>query len=674
MDESIKDSQNIFVRTSNVRYQITSAKYNENNLISFQYDSRSVHPNEGSIHSASESRSELLSSDASRNIITFPIYFSKTYITGEVHPSMPHIVLKEIAFENDIILSLERVKNDVKYWAKMFKKIVNIKPRIIEDIKFDRFKIISIVNPFELNWTDESLERSLEHLIEDHQDLVEDYLTQTALAVGLQTNENPKSFNECKLYSICQKKKIQVPLDASIEDMYFLLKREKERETEREKERETEREIEREKEREIEREEKNRGKTLDDSETRENFNIFSEITNLQNEADLLSDIEYLRKMFQPKNNVQAIIIGALVFNKDFSKYSNPLDEFYFTSRSKKPIPFHFRNPNFTDLNMYFNPYLPRNAYSSEILDHHISLFSYQESDFFPLSSYFILQELHLENNFYLGFHPNIKNVETPIHLDMIDSLKSEEIVCFGVREEFLNAATWRELKDCFENTKMFTNPFEKKRIFSKDQIDRLYKLGRWILSSHENIASAQKHKYLFETYSPEILTEIKECLFVINQIKLIDSHNFEFLKDKVLIFNSRSPKEKDIILSGFEKLFELSMFMRGWNKSNELPIEHSYTTDTEESQKRIIECIFELDEINKNTHDFIYGLPLMLWKGEFVQSLTIEQGLSIGDRIDIVKRGETDGIYSCVRMTSNVLGSSYYFYCNYFNITNPKSN
>jgi hypothetical protein len=568
------------------------------------------------------------------NVPFLPLCFSKTRIIGGLHPSVPYVVLREIAFEKDIILSLERIKNDVRYWAKMFKKIVNIKPKVITDIKSDRSKIISIVNPFESNWTDESLQKSLEHLVKDHSG---DVIQKSCL--GLQTKENPESFNACKLYSMCKKRKIQVPLDASIEDMFSFL---------------------------------SDVVPLSDIVPRvplsdiRSFDIYSEFDNLKKEADLFSEIEYLRKMIQPKTNVQAIVIGALVFNKDYSKYTHPLNEFYHNTK-----PLMHRNPMYTDLNMYFNPYLPRNAYSEEILEHHISLFSYQDFDFHSLSNYEILQELHLEDNLHLGYHLNIRNTESPIHLDEIDDLKNEKIICFGVRGESLAVTSWRELKDCFENTKMFTNPFEKKRIFSKQQIERLYKLGTWILSPSE------KHKYLFETFSPETLSEIKDFLFVVNQIKITDGYNFAFLKDKISIFNSRSPKQKDAILSGLEKLFELTMFMRGWNNMKEdasslaLPIEHSYTTETEESQRRIIECIFELDEINKNTLNFIYSLPLMTWKGVFIQSTTEEQGLIIGDRIDIVKKGETEGVYSCVRMSSNVLGASYCFYCSAFNV-NPK--
>ena len=56
------------------------------------------------------------------------------------------------------------------------------------------------------------------------------------------------------------------------------------------------------------------------------------------------------------------------------------------------------------------------------------------------------------------------------------------------------------------------------------------------------------------------------------------------------------------------------------------------------------------------------------WKNEFVKCQATDQGLTIGDRITIVKNGESDNINSCIRMTSNVLGASYCFYCKLFKI------
>lgn len=402
------------------------------------------------------------------------------------------------------------------------------------------------------------------------------------------------------------------------------------------------------------------------------FDIYKHLEALKNESNLLSDINYLYKITEPTNNLQAIIIGSILYQKDFSKYIDPLREFrrYKSQLPTSPQDFQMWNienvnPHYSDLNLYFNPYLPQNAYSSDLLQQHLALFSYNTFEYDSISQYEILQEMHLEENFHIGFHPNIVNSETPVLLESLYDLKNEDMVCFGVKDEILKTTTWRELKELFEKMNMFVNPFEKKKVFTKDQIERLLRIGRWILNNC-NFSFDTKYKYLFEKYDKKTIEEIQGCCDVIENLKFMHQANFEFLNNVIQQFNNKTSYKKDKIRDGINKLYEATMFMRGWNGHNELPIENAHSTESESVQKRILESIFELDEINELTNNFIYSLPLMIWKNEFVQSVLEEQGLTIGERIELVKKGESVGIYSCVRMTSNVLGSSYCFYCRLF--------
>lgn len=617
----------------------------------------------------------------------FPVNFSKIVITGSLHPSMPYIVLKELAFEMGLVVSVERLKKDVKYWAKIFKKLTKLEAKSITSFESDRDTIISIVNPLENDWTDKNLLEAFRHMIYY---VFLDSITENDLEkIGPPTNENPVTSNGCNMYSYCKKNGISVPLDASYQDMKILIEHFEEYKKKCLLDAETltsvsiQEEV-------ISQQESpkpeldtisedkspclNLQSPIPSPRKQSNFHIFAEIENLKSEANLLSDIQYLYQIVEPQNNLQAIIIGALTLSKDFSKYVDPLREF---RRWKINLPMSFHdiqlkpvekiNPYYTDLNLYFNPYLPKNAYSNDMLNQHLALFSFLTFEYDGLSSYEILQELHLEENFHIGFHPNIINAETPVDLEPIDGLSNGDILCFGVREEILQATTWKELKEIFYNMNMFVNPFEKKRVFTKEQIERLSRIGRWILNNiHFSIHS--KFKYLFQEYSTSTIENIKDCLDVIDHLRFVHQSNFDFITKMINEFNNKSQKQKDEILSGIEKLFEVTMLMRGWNKYNAYPIENSYPTDSETCLQRIIESIFELDEINDRTKDFIYKLPLMIWKNEFIQSVLEEQGLTIGDRIKIVKKGETDGVYSCVRMTSNVLGSSYCFYCRIFKL------
>jgi hypothetical protein len=614
-----------------------------------------------------------------------PVNFSKILITGKLNPSMPYIVLRELAFELGIIVSVDKLREDVKYWAKIFKKLTKLEPFTIVNYQQDKETIVNIVNPT-CSWDLDSLKKALEHMIffcftlanKDFQEI--EY-------VGIQSYENICSYNSCMLYSICRENNIFTPLDSSYDDLKILVEefykiKNSEQEEDlfsiSEKSKTYESSI-------LEQDMSSVDLQLDLSPILPNspkqviqnyFDLYSETENLKSEANLLSDLNYVYKFVEPVNDIQAIVIGSLLFSKDFSKFQNPLREFkrwklnLETSQNELLLKLVEKiNPLFNDLNLYFNPYLPKNAYQNSILDHHISLFSFPMFEYENASSYEILQELHLEENFHIGYLPNILNSETPVLLEQIDTLENGDIVCFGVKEECLQATTWKELKDIFTNMNMFINPFEKKRVFTKNQIERLSKIGRWILHNiHFSIH--HKFKYLFENYSNSTIKDISDCLDVMDQIKFFHEGNFSFLESLMIEFNNKSKPEKEEVIFGIHKLFEITMYMRGWNGISEnYPIQNApYPNDQNAQEKRILENIFILDEINHKTNNFIYKLPLMIWKNEFVQSVLEEQGLTIGDRIKIVKSGESEGVHSCVRMSSNVIGSSYCFYCRTFKI------
>lgn len=619
-----------------------------------------------------------------------PSYFSKILITGNLNPSIPYIVLKELAFEMGLLVSVERLENDVKYWAKIFKKLTKLEPQKITDYEKDHDLLIQMINPLESKWENENLKNAyiflnlfIEFLKGNQNDQTFNF---SFMKAELQSNKNPCSFNACILYALCKSKNIIIPLNASYQDMESLMIQYDQQKQSEEIDTITVGSIDFHSEASPElfsplaiSQEYNSPvanspvKCIEGRlEDKGLFQIYTEIENLESESSLFTDINYVLDLVEPKNNIQAVILGSLLFNKDFTKYIEPLREFRrhkmnlgVSVSDVKMNHIEKMNPMINELYLYFNPYIPRNAYKLDVMDHHLQMFSYLPSEYIGTTSYQILQELHLQENFHLGFHFNIINVETPVLLDRIDDLQNFDLVCFGVRDEVLQATSWKELKDIFQNMMMFVNPFEKKRVFTKEQIERLLRLGKWILNSNHF-----RFRYLFENISERTMQDIKECIETIEQIQFMQQTDFYFLTNIKHEYEVKTMKEKDLILLAFEKLFLLTMFMRGWDgKTDDLPIHHApYPTNTPELEKKILECIFELDEINVKTKNFIYKLPLMIWKNEFVQSVLEEQGLTIGDRIKIVKNGETDGVHSCVRMTSNVFGSSYCFYCKVFKI------
>jgi hypothetical protein len=647
---------------------------------------------------------------------------SKILITGPLNPNMPFIVIKELALECGILVSLDKLENNPLYYAKVYAKLAKFYPPLICEIENndDFEKACNFVNPL-VDWEKKDLTvamnylKSFYHTYKSPKQIYDCDLNTT----GLQTPNNLYLINACVLYGCTRYFQIPLHLNISYNDLKNIVQRiikthhpckilniqileyysdlDEKQEPVLEKEEliqtktiigsPTDNEVvqesasedeEEDKEEDIQEEEvKVKEDTEDATEevteeaTEENkFDYFEQFDSIQRIGDLFEDITYLQNNFYPKSNEQAIVAGALVFLVDLTKCENPLKEYkrIFHSRpmyQDKWRSYQEKNINILDLNIYFNPYLPVKLYHPELLNKHLELFTYPSYDYIGMEPYEILQELYLEEHFHIGWFPLIRNKETPILLDEINHLENNEIVCFGsIFENYLYATTWKELTELFKQTKLFTNPFSKNILFHKDKISRLYKLGKWILHPPFD------DKYLFENYTESQKYDIENCLEIIDNI-IFESRleSDGFLKYKQA-FNSSPQESKILFKKAIEKLFEVSMTMRGWNGDYDylFPISNVPYSDPLQTEKKTIEKIFELDQVNQDLEGIFYSFPLILWKNEFIKSVLDEQGLTIGQRINMVKNGENSEISSCIRLTSNVLGSTYCFYCKLFDL------
>jgi hypothetical protein len=700
-----------------------------------------------------------------------PFLLSKIFITGPLIPTMPYIVLRELALECGVIVSLERMKNDPLYYAKVYAKIAKFKPPLLTDIGIQKDICVHFVNPM-VEWDEISLKKATNFLhgfyhlyqLDNQKDLK--YMLYSTITLA--TPDYVYQLNSCILYAFCRFHKIQIPLESSYDEIQskvwthyyptnphtfsinlsmdehiknnyekefkfqdeneeFKIKvrvrypneEEKQKEqvkvyvedSEQEKKEERENvenqvysenwfqqkliELEEVKEDQSEKGEKgekgegegegefdgNRDSDGDrdgegdgdregDGEAEDDvFDFYEKFEEIKVIGNLFQDIGYLQNNFYPTTDTQAVVAGAIVYLTDLSFFSNPLVEFKQIRKGKNFKnkvwkEYQTINPNLLDLNLYFNPYLPEYFYIEQTLEHHLNLFSFPVYDFVAMDSYEILQELYLKETFHLGWHPNIVSKETPIFLETVNELEMEEILVFGsLYEKNLSFTTWRELTEIFSKTNTFTNPFELNSVLDIHKIHRLVKLGNFILSPPFD------YQYLFKNYHLVIQEQIKKCLEKIDEIlfqQRIESEGFSEYK----IIYHQSPEELKIIFQNtLDQLFSVCMYMRGWKgKKDPYPIQVVPYADNDETEKNTIESLFVLDEWNEKTSGVFYEFPLILWKNEFVKSALDEQGLTIGQRIKMVKNGENSTISSCIRMSSNVLGSTYCFYCKLFDI------
>lgn len=148
------------------------------------------------------------------------------------------------------------------------------------------------------------------------------------------------------------------------------------------------------------------------------------------------------------------------------------------------------------------------------------------------------------------------------------------------------------------------------------------------------------------------VNSLKNICIKNNKIVLLNLIN-EIEKNRIIL----NIPEKDILFS----LLDLSFFMRGRGV-----VENFYPLKTSE-------CTFEdletheklLNEVMSGLNDCVYNLdlPLLLYDKKteiFTPVSNNEQGLTIGERLRIVR--ERESVYSCVRISSNFILSSVYYY------------
>ena len=126
------------------------------------------------------------------------------------------------------------------------------------------------------------------------------------------------------------------------------------------------------------------------------------------------------------------------------------------------------------------------------------------------------------------------------------------------------------------------------------------------------------------------------------------------------------------------------MYMRGWLGEGPYPLNRDDTLVSNDEQPNvdlrvtgsIIQLESMLDQANMydNIGDIIKELPLIFYHNrsqELLPSTDEEEGLTIMERINIVKGGEEYPLQSCIRMSSNRFGATAYYYMRFLGLPSP---
>lgn len=368
-------------------------------------------------------------------------------------------------------------------------------------------------------------------------------------------------------------------------------------------------------------------------------------------SSMIDNKNCLMRMVTPTSTEGAIALAAKRYALDISSSSDPLSEYMNLSMGEirssalkdynpldKEIEKWFkRNPKIYSLNYYFNPRLPKNLYDMKNLK--ILAEQYRKTE----DPYGDMTVAHFTSNFYQGDHPYIKNRETLVNLDDVDTVTSTSIISYGIMSDgVLRALTFDEMRTSLINYGNFTNPFDTNSLLTEDNIRTLKSICEAEVDGNlgEPLEDYESRQRLLDTI---INLEYK--------LKTQDIHTLNFVEEYKS--SNRKGEYRDILI----KLLNLAMYMRGWKGlGSPYPLSDTYNNENETLER--VSCFLqEFKQLESDVKDKIMSLPLLEYKdGSYLPSVDETKGITVGDRIRILT--EYDNINSCIRMSSNWLCAS----------------
>jgi hypothetical protein len=381
-----------------------------------------------------------------------------------------------------------------------------------------------------------------------------------------------------------------------------------------------------------------------------------------------TDINYLILTIQPRNHFEAIVLAAMIYEINITESRFPLLEFEELNEVKNidlyiPVDSIFRkkymyNKSWYMINHHWCPELSF-IYSKKDLLNFCSEEGYSPDDFRNFDPNNLLHMSRISSNIYLG--KNVYNLDqefTPIHMHALTELNNTNCLTFGIVSDLTTLKTFSidEICDTLINYKNYLNPDNLKERLPEKVIKKLHHIANQL----NNV-------------------ELLKAISVVEKWKQYSNEFSESLRELY-------KKNNKIVTEFLTKVLECGMYMRGWKVVNEeskgvplYPLSEDQTKlMNSDFQFKIEEKVFESinalktyldsDQLCEEERKILKMLPLMKFSHEgetkiFVLTPDPEDGTSILHRLEIVLDGNKyKNMKSCIRLSSNIILSSVYFY------------
>lgn len=353
---------------------------------------------------------------------------------------------------------------------------------------------------------------------------------------------------------------------------------------------------------------------------------------------------FLRNNIICKNFEESIVMAILRFNIDISHSKNPNVEYNVMKILKKdyePVDEimnynYLKNKDMYSIDIVFNPKIPESLY--ENIDRLAEDFGMTKN--YEDGSYTYMETVYLTPTWYMGWYPCLEEKESSINLEKYNDY--ENVLVLATVPELFD----HKSKCFFENIDTLIEHFKTNGLVNPniDNIDKIMK------PLNEN----EINRLLFLCQNNEKMIKVIENLSI----------KQNSLKNKLLKFlaNYKELQEEGqlYVKKTFFKLFQASMYMRGWDGVSDYPVRDTQINDIQLAEEKSCQTIFELYQMIDglklyNFKDNVLSIPLVrYYDGLYEPSRSNYDGYLLGERLFLLVHGNTsNNERSCMRESSN---------------------
>lgn len=550
-----------------------------------------------------------------------------------INHETPYIVIQEIVRCNGSDIEIEDIElnlNTIIEHMKNFENTIDTDDKDEETLN----KISLFVSQEEVNWEEKNLTKALNNILEYDNDIDQNFTT------GPKTNSRPLSYDATMLYSFCVENGICTSKYDTIEQLAIYVKLSFAK----------------------------RHILLNAISTKithmDNYCLINILRNTRkSNSDFVfseNSIEILKKVKNKDverfllTDEEAIYTAFKKYDIDISSSSCPSRELIQLQNSEKFIcednfSHNYKlNPIFFDVNRYWKYHLSF-LYSDKNITTLLNNECVNHSDISDPKQF--LYETTLTKSIYQGIVPNCRYTDTYILKTPFEEINPKYIISYGIlNTNELIALTPDEIISFLNIHKDFRDFTNEGEIMTERNIKKM------IL-----ICKNFPHEKSFT-----------DLLHTIRDIRLLGNVVNSKMKEFINYLKGTDETAKNNINEIFDKLFKVSMYMRGWDGESDYPLSESkcgnYAERYDDIETIVLEKLRDINQsingLSDTTKIIIKSLPLIKLSEKdksYYRSTNYDEGLSFYERLMLISTNP-DSIYACLRLSSNYLASTAQYY------------